>query len=147
MMDAKTIARGFRLSVLPGILKEAIDTAVMSDRLLDPLGMTKSPITLDHRLGWVNKLRDLYLKDAYDKYFMQDGLIEEKQKGIYIFDLEFHRILDVIILALHDSGYVVSDELPIQISAPVSSAISVLGLMALDCKVSDPYILGSILER
>ena len=86
-------------------------------------------------------------KKDYEKYFMQDGLIEEKQKAIYVFDLEFRRILDVLILALHDSGYMVSDETPIHVSAPVSSAISVLGLMALDCKVSDPYILGSILER
>ena len=147
MKDAKMIAREFRVAILPQIFKEAIDSSIGSDRLLDPLGVTKAPITLDHRLGWVNKLRDLYLKNAYEKYFMQDGLIEEKQKGIYVFDLEFRRILDVLILALHDSGYVVSDEVPLQVSAPVSSAISVLGLMALDCKVGDPYILGSILER
>lgn len=147
MKDAKIIAREFRVAILPDIFKEAMDSAVVSDRLTDPLGVTKAPITLDHRLRWVNKLKDLYLKDAYEKYFMQDGLIEEKQQGIYVFDLEFRRILDVLILALHDSGYVVSDEVPIHISAPVSSEISVLGLTALDCKVSDPYILWSRIER
>ncbi len=147
MKDAMMIAREFRVAILPDIFKEAMDSATVSDRLVDPLGVTKAPITLDHRLAWVNKLRDLYLKEAYEKYFMQDGLIEEKQKAIYVFDLEFRRILDVLVLALHDSGYVVSDETPVHVSSPVSSAISVLGLMALDCKVSDPYILGSILER
>ena len=147
MKDARTLAKELRVAMLPKVLQEQMDRVKSYDGLYDHFEGTKTSLIFDHRLEWVSKLRDLYLETVYKEYFMEDGPIEEKQEAIRIFDTEFSRMLDMLVIALDDNGYVVEYKAPPQLTAPVSSAISVLGLMALDCKVSDPYILGSILER
>ena len=147
MKNARTLAKELREAMLPKVLQEQMDRVKSYDGLYDHFEGTKTSLIFDHRLEWVSKLRDLYLETVYKEYFMEDGPIEEKQEAIYIFDAEFSRMLDMLVIALDDNGYAVEYKAPPQLTAPVSSAISVLGLMALDCKVSDPYILGSILER
>lgn len=147
MKDARTLAKELRVAMMPKVLQEQMDRIKIYDGLYDHFEGTKASLIFDHRLEWVSKLRDLYLETVYKEYFMEDGPLEEKQEAIYIFDTEFSRMLDMLVIALYDNGYTVDYKAPPQLTAPVSSAISVLGLMALDCKVSDPYILGSILER
>ena len=147
MSNANEVVKRFRKMFLPDMLKEAITHAIDAEGSCNPYGMDIFCITIDHSVKWVGKLRDLYLKRIYSDYFMEDGLVEEKQKAIKIFDNEFSKMMDMIVWTLRGLGYNVEYTPEAQLSAPVSSAISVLGLMALDCKVSDPYILGSILER
>ena len=147
MKDANEVVKRFRKIFLPDMLKEAVTYAVDVEGLYNPLELGAFCITIDHGVKWVGKLRDLYLKRVYSDYFMEDGLIEEKQKAIKIFDNEFSKMMDLIVWVLRGLGFKVEYTPVEHLRAPVSSAISVLGLMALDCKVSDPYILGSILER
>lgn len=147
MSNANEVVKRFRKMFLPDMLKEAITDAIDAEGSCNPYGMDIFCITIDHSVKWVGKLRDLYLKRIYSDYFMEDGLIEEKQKAIKVFDNEFSKMMDLIIWVLRGLGFKVEYTPEAQLRAPVSSAISVLGLMALDCKVSDPYILGSILER
>ena len=147
MMDALQVVKSFRKIFLPDMLKEAITHAIDVEGLYNPLELDTFCITIDHSVKWVGKLRDLYLKRVYSDYFMEDGLIEEKQKAIKIFDSEFSKMMDLIIWVLRGLGFKVEYTPGEHLRAPVSSAVSVLGLTALDCKVSDPYILGSILER
>ncbi len=146
MSNANEVVKKFRKMFLPDMLKEAITHAIDADSY-NPYGMDIFCITIDHGVKWVGKLRDLYLKHIYSDYFMEDGLIEEKRKAIKIFDNEFSKMMDMIVWTLRGLGYKVEYTPGEHLRAPVSSAISVLGLMALDCKVSDPYILWSILER
>ena len=150
MKDVNEVVKSFRKIFLPDMLKEAITHAInvrTNEGLYNPLELDTFCMTIDHSVKWVGKLRDLYLKRVYSDYFMEDGLIEEKQKAIKAFDNEFSKMMDLIIWVLRGFGFKVEYTPGEHLSAPVSSAISVLGLMALDCKVSDPYILGSILER
>ena len=147
MKDANEVVKRFRKIFLPGMLKEAIAHAVDTEGLYNPLDLNTFCMTIDPSVKWVGKLRDLYLKCVYSDYFMEDGLIEEKQKAIKTFDNEFSKMMDLIIWVLRGLGFKVEYTPGEHLRTPVSSAISVLGLMALDCKVSDPYILGSILER
>ena len=147
MSNVNEVVKKFRKIVLPDMLKEAITHAIGVEGLYNPLELDTFCMTIDHSVKWVGKLRDLYLMRVYSDYFMEDGLIEEKQKAIKTFDNEFSKMMDLIIWVLRGFGFKVEYTPGEHLSAPVSSAISVLGLMALDCKVSDPYILGSILER
>ena len=147
MKDAYNVVEKFRRSVLPARLLEAISYAIDADLLPHSLGEDRVQILVDHNLKWVGKFRDMYLEAVYADYFMEDYPLEEKQKAIKIFDNEFSKMMDFIVCTLRGLGYRVKYTPTDQLRAPISSAISVLGLMALDCKVSDPYILGSILER
>lgn len=147
MMDASDVVKEFRRSALPARLREAISYTIDTDIPLCGQGEHKRPILIDHNLKWVSKFRDMYLEAMYNHYFMEDYPLETKQKAIKLFDTEFSRMMELIVWTLRALGYDVEYDPAEQLSAPVSSAISVLGLTALDCKVSDPYILGSILER
>ena len=147
MKDPRLITSEFRRVILPETVHEAITYARNMDVIHNPLGDNRFRIVIDYRLKWVRKLRDLYLGFVYKEYFMEDGLLEEKQKAMEIFDEEFGRMISILVAVLNWLGYKIEYDKSIEFSTPVSSAISVLGLMALDCKVSDPYILGSILER
>ena len=145
MNDPSNVVKTFRRTTLPFSLREAIHYAIDTDLSLH--GEDRCLIRVDHNLKWVGKLRDRYLETVYIDYFMDDHQLEEKQKAIKIFDDEFSRMMELIVWTLRALGYDVEYTPAEQLSAPISSAISVLGLTALDCKVSDPYILGSILER
>lgn len=147
MKNASDVAKEFRRSVLPARLREAISYAIDTDIPLCSQGENKKPILVNHNLKWVSKFRDMYLEAIYNHYFMEDYPLETKQKAIKLFDTEFSRMMELIIWTLRALGYDVEYTPTEQLSSPISSAISVLGLTALDCKVSDPYILGSILER
>lgn len=147
MNDVYNVVKRFRRTTLPSRLCEAISYAIDTDILPHSLGADQGQILVDHNLKWVSKFRDMYLETVYADYFMDDYLLEEKQKAIKIFDNEFSKMMELIVWTLRALGYDVEYTPAEQLRAPISSAISVLGLMALDCKVSDPYILGSILER
>ena len=148
MKDARSIVKKFRMSEFPHTLCEAVGEAVLSSGSPSMLDESRPAILVNYKLKWVDKFRKMYLNAAYEEYFMEDGLIEEKLRAIKIFDGGFEHMIRIVIDTLRIIGYNVeygdgSEEL----FTPISSAISVLGLMALDCKVSDPYTLGSILER
>ena len=138
MKDAIGITKDFRRNVLPRVLAEA---------LIHTKNEGRSTVLVDPKLRWACRFRDTYLDIVYKWYFMVEDSLEERQKAIKTFDHEFHDMLTMIVTVLRGFGYDVECNIPVQMFAPVSSAISVLGLTALDCKVSDPYILGSILER
>lgn len=138
MKDAIGITKDFRRNILPGVLAEA---------LIHTKNEGRPTVLVDPKLWWACRFRDTYLDSVYRWYFMVEDSLEERQKAIKTFDHEFHDMLTMIVTVLRGFGYDVECNIPVQMSAPVSSAISVLGLTALDCKVSDPYILGSILER
>ena len=138
MKDAIGITKDFRRNVLPMVLAEALTHTQIEGR---------PTVLVDPKLKWACGFRDTYLDMVYKWYFMAKDSLEERQKAIKIFDHEFHDMLTMIVTVLRGFGYDVECNIPAQMSAPVSSAISVLGLTALDCKVSDPYILESILER
>ena len=138
MMDAISVIKDFRRTVLPGILEEV---------LIYTKNEGRSIVLVDPKLKWACRFRDTYLYIVYEWYFMTDRSLDERQKAIRTFDHEFHDMLTMIITVLRGFGYDVECNIPAQMFAPVSSAISTLGLTALDCKVSDPYILESILER
>lgn len=148
MKDARGIVKKFRMSEFPYTLCEAVGEAVLSNGSLNMLGEPRPAILVDYKLKWVNKFREMYLNTAYEEYFMEDGLIEEKLRAIKVFDGGFEHMIRIVIDTLRIIGYNVEYGDGFQeLLTPISSAISVLGLMALDCKVSDPYILGSILEQ
>lgn len=148
MKDARGIVKKFRMSEFPHTLCEAVGEAVLSSGSPNMLDESRPAILVNYKLKWVTKLRETYLKTAYEEYFMDGGLIEERLRAIKIFDGGFEHMIRIVIDTLRIIGYNVeySDGFE-ELLTPVSSAISVLGLVALDCEVSDPYILGSILER